>query len=85
MESALPGWLDARAAEGWIAEYESDAHRGFPNRFDTTITGLDLADPETGVAWSAPFFQILSLSYQPNHVIAVFPPTRRASPRPSSG
>lgn len=73
MERALAGWLDARAAEGWVAEYQSVDTQGFPNRFDTTIAGLELADPATGVAWSAPFFQILTLSYRPNHVIAVWP------------
>lgn len=73
VERGLSTWLDQRADEGWIAEYASLDTAGFPNRFDTTITELELADPETGVAWSAPFFQILQLSYKPHHVIAVWP------------
>ena len=74
METALGGWLDARAAEGWVAEYDDLRTAGFPNRFDTTVNGLELADPANGVAWSAPFFQILTLSYRPNHIIAAWPP-----------
>ena len=66
-------WFEKRRAEGWVAEYAELDVRGFPNRFDTTFTDLDLADPDTGLAWEAPFFQILALSYRPNHVIAVWP------------
>lgn len=66
-------WFEARRAEGWVAEAAAVATRGFPNRFDTGFTDLVLADPETGLAWEAPFFQILALSYKPNHVIAVWP------------
>jgi hypothetical protein len=72
-EKALAAWFGERRAEGWVAEYASLETLGFPNRFDTTVSGLELADPDTGVAWSAPFFQILSLSYKPNHVILVWP------------
>jgi len=75
-ERGLASWIDARQQDGWMAEYTDLSTHGFPNRFDTTITGLELADPNTGVAWSAPFFQILSLSYQPHHVIAVWPATQ---------
>lgn len=72
-QKATVGWLDARRAEGWQVEYSDLKVRGFPNRFDTTITDIQLTDPETGVSWSAPFFQIFSLSYQPNHLIAAWP------------
>lgn len=72
-EKVLSGWFEARRAEGWTATYSSLNTAGFPNRFDTTITDLNLADPETGIAWSAPEFQNLSLSYKPTDVIAIFP------------
>jgi hypothetical protein len=62
-----------RRAEGWVAEAADTRVRGFPNRFDLTLTDLRLADPDTGLAWTAPFFQVLSLSYRPHHVIAVWP------------
>lgn len=73
VERGLSAWIEDRREDGWVAEYSDLNTAGFPNRFDTTITRLDLADPETGLAWSAPFFQILALSYRPNHVIAVWP------------
>ncbi|MCM2562653.1 DUF2125 domain-containing protein [Lutimaribacter sp. EGI FJ00015] len=66
-------WFDARRAEGWVAEASEIAVRGFPNRFDTTLSDIRLADPETGWAWEAPFLQVFALSYRPNHVIATWP------------
>lgn len=76
-ERALSEWLAERRAEGWTANVASLETRGFPNRFDTSFEGLELADPETATGWSAPLFQLLSLSYRPNHVIAVWPGTQR--------
>lgn len=71
--AAFEGWFEARRAEGWQAEYENLDIAGFPNRFDAGFSDIALADPGTGLAWEAPFFQILALSYRPNHVIAVWP------------
>ncbi|MEM1130223.1 MAG: DUF2125 domain-containing protein [Pseudomonadota bacterium] len=73
VERGLAGWLDGRSDAGWVVSWETLETAGFPYRFDTTITDLDLADPGTGVAWRAPTFQILALSYQPHHVIAFWP------------
>ncbi|SIO14281.1 DUF2125 domain-containing protein [Vannielia litorea] len=73
LEKAVRGWLEERRAEGWQAEAEAVVVRGFPNRFDLELGGLQLADPATGWAWTAPFFQSLALSYKPYHVIAVWP------------
>jgi hypothetical protein len=73
VESGWRDWLDARAADGWVADYSDIRTAGFPNRFDTTISDVELADPQTGIAWSAPFFQVFRLSYKPNHVIAAWP------------
>jgi len=72
-------WLADRQAAGWIAERGDITVSGYPNRIDTTLTDLRLADPESGWAWSAPVFQILSLSYKPNHVIAVWPGAQKIS------
>lgn len=71
VERSLNNWLQDRRAEGWQAEARMLQTRGFPSRFDTTITGLELADPETGLAWQLPRLEILALSYRPNHIIAM--------------
>ncbi|WP_289040515.1 DUF2125 domain-containing protein [uncultured Aliiroseovarius sp.] len=75
-ERAFAGWLAARQADGWVAEVDDLTTQGFPNRFDTIFTGLELADPDTGLSWIAPEFQILALSYKPHHVIAAWPGTQ---------
>ncbi len=77
VQSGFATWFDQRRSEGWVADYTALDVQGFPNRFDTVVTGLTLADPDTGLAWDAPQFQINALSYRPNHVIAVWPETQR--------
>ncbi len=72
-ETGIRAWLEARRAEGWQADYGQVTTRGFPGRFDTAITDLVLADPHSGLAWSAPLFQILTRAYRPNHIIAAWP------------
>ncbi|WP_135504410.1 DUF2125 domain-containing protein [Roseovarius aestuariivivens] len=77
VQTTFQRWFEERRAEGWVAEYGELTTRGFPNRFDTTISNVSLADPATGLAWDAPFFQIFALSYRPNHIIAVWPNDQR--------
>lgn len=72
-EKLLSHWLDERRDEGWSVSVESIKTRGFPNRLDTTITGLSLYDPDTGLSFSADTLQNLSMIYKPTHVIAVIP------------
>ena len=72
-KAGLVSWFQAREIEGWQAEYSDLSVGGFPNRVDASFTEIALADPDTGLAWTAPFFQLLALSYRPNHVIAVWP------------
>jgi hypothetical protein len=69
----LEGWLAERRTAGWTADYSDFRVVGFPNRFDSRFTDLDLYDPVSGIGWQAPLFHILALSYQPNHIIAAFP------------
>lgn len=61
-------------ATAYDVSYTSLKTRGFPSRFDTTITDLMLADPASGLEYMAPVFQLFALSYRPNEVIAVFAP-----------
>lgn len=74
---ATRDWFDARRADGWVAEYDEVSVAGFPNRFDTNIDGIELADPDAGWVWSAPFLQLLSLSYRTDHLIVIWPETQR--------
>lgn len=73
-DAALSGWLAERRADGWQAEVSDLSTQGFPNRFDTRLSDLALADPGEGWAWSAPFLDILMLSYAPNRAIVAFAP-----------
>ncbi|MEC9434628.1 MAG: DUF2125 domain-containing protein [Pseudomonadota bacterium] len=77
-QTALEGWLAERRADGWAAEAEIHVS-GFPNRFDMTASGLTLADPAAGWAWSAPEFRTFMLAYAPNRIIAEWPGTHRIS------
>ncbi|WP_068115605.1 DUF2125 domain-containing protein [Tropicimonas marinistellae] len=69
----LRGWLEARRADGWQAEWSAIRVTGFPNRVDITVEEPALADPAGGWAWNAPFVQILRLSYDKDRAIFVWP------------
>ena len=71
--AGFEAWFAQQRSQGMIAEYSDFALQGFPNRFDAGFSDITLADPRRGFAWTAPFFQILALSYKPNHLIAVWP------------
>jgi hypothetical protein len=73
VERGLTAWLADRASQGWRVAYSDLSTSGFPNRFDTTITDVDMTDAVSGLGWRAPFFQIFALSYKPTHIIAVWP------------
>lgn len=67
LERTVSGILDANR-EVQAQEYRV---RGFPNRFDLTLTEPRYAAP--AIAWQAPFLQVFALSYRPHHLITVFP------------
>ena len=59
--------------------FTAEAHRvrGFPNRFDLTLTEPRL---QSGAfRWQAPFLQVFALSYRPHHLIVVLPHDQQAS------
>lgn len=76
-EAAARNGFATLEADGKVATYSKLEVHGFPNRFDLTVKDPHFADPATAVAWKAPFFQVLSLSYKPWHVIAAFPSEQR--------
>ncbi len=73
VQSGMTNWISIQQNNGLNIAYSTLKTRGFPNRFDTTIKDIQIADPRSGNVWSAPFFQILALSYKPNHIIAFWP------------
>lgn len=78
-QKGVQAWIDERRSEGWVADVAALETRGFPSRFDTTLSEVQFADPATGIAWNAPFVQFLSLAYKPHQVIAVLPKEHRFS------
>ena len=65
--------LTQSRAQGWTAESQNLGVSGFPNRFDTTLTGLNFRDPSGRFSWRGEEFQLKALSYQPNHIIMAWP------------
>ncbi|MBL1437285.1 MAG: DUF2125 domain-containing protein [Rhodobacteraceae bacterium] len=59
--------------QGWTAESRNLGVSGFPNRFDTTLTGLNFRDPSGRWSWRGEEFQIKALSYKLNHIIMAWP------------
>ena len=79
LRGTVEAWFEARQNDGWVASYSDLAVRGFPNRLDLTLSELILANPHTQILWEAPFFQIMSLSYKPQHKILIFPNSQSLS------
>lgn len=72
-KAAITSWLENRRAAGWQAEAESIEVLGFPNRLDLKLTKPALADPVSGWAWSAPWFEVANVIYDPAFFIAIWP------------
>lgn len=73
LKRSTDAWFAAQAAQGFTAHNDGVAVRGFPNRFDLTVTGLSFADPNSGYGWAAPFVQVFSMTWKPWHLIAALP------------
>jgi hypothetical protein len=76
-DTAARNWVAQVQASGRQADVAAMVVQGFPNRFDLTVTEPRLSDPATGLGWQSAFFQVLSLSYKPWHVIVAFAPEQR--------
>jgi hypothetical protein len=80
-ERAVSGWLDAREAEGWVVSREDLSVSGYPTEFVTEFSDLSLADPATGLVWSAPGLTLRQAAFDPGRVEAVWPSSQTlASP-----
>jgi hypothetical protein len=74
IRSAAEQWFADQTRAGMVAENTSLKVAGFPNRFDLTVEGIHLADPQSGFGWQAPFAQIFAMTWKPWHIIAALPP-----------
>ncbi len=72
-------WFVAQSDAGFVARQEGLHVLGFPNRFDLTVDKPQFFDPASRLGWSAPFVQILALSYRPWHVIVALPPQQEVT------
>lgn len=80
-DRAVNGWLDAREAEGWVVSREAVSVSGYPAAFVTRFTDISLADPATGLVWSAPSFTLRQSAWRPTRIEAIWPETHSlASP-----
>ena len=73
LERSLTSWIETSRSQGIATNAEAIDVRGFPSRFDTTITNVTLQPPGRNVTWSGTFLQLLALAYKPHQVIAVLP------------
>jgi hypothetical protein len=80
-ERAVAGWFAERQDAGWIARYDTLSIQGFPLEFVTVMNTVELADPATGWAWSAPEFTLRQTAWNPDRTEAIWPSSQTlASP-----
>ena len=72
-EDKIAGYLAALQQTGWKTSHGDIETRGFPNRFDSTISDLRLVNPPGWFGWHLPFVQVLALSYRSDRFILAFP------------
>jgi len=73
LKRGLAAWFAARQGEGWVAEVADFESVGFPLRLETRLNNVELADPETGLAWRAPVFAFYAPSWNPGNITALWP------------
>lgn len=81
IRSGAEDWFANAASQGIVAEKTALSVVGFPNRFDLTVEGIKLADPQSGLGWQAPFAQVFAMTWKPWHIIAALPPEQVISTR----
>jgi hypothetical protein len=59
----------------WSVTYTTAEQRGFPNRYDVTLTDVVIASKDGKVSLNFPKLQIMRLMYKTNHWIVGFPQT----------
>ncbi|MEM1073075.1 MAG: DUF2125 domain-containing protein [Pseudomonadota bacterium] len=72
-ETGINQWFEQRRAENWQAEAQKVTVSGFPLSVDTMIENPSLADPQTGVAFSASSLHFNVPAWWPGHVTLHLP------------
>ncbi len=66
-------WQASQQDAGWTVAAKDMSVTGFPNRFDTRLSGLEIAPEGAPWSWRAEQLHLYALSYKPNHIIAAWP------------
>lgn len=77
--NAVQDWVANAPSQGMNIKTGDITLRGYPNRFDLTLASPEYADAVSGWSWSAPFVQVLALSYQPWKAIVALPNAQTVS------
>lgn len=73
ISGGISQWFEDRRAEGWQAETTDISVAGFPMSLNTTLDAPALADPQTGLAFSASQLRLHAPVWQLGHVTVLFP------------
>jgi len=77
VEAGANDALAQMVSDGWSVQTTKVATRGYPSRFDTTVTDLNVTSPDGAFAYTTPFVQGFALSYKPTEVIVVAADTQQ--------
>ncbi len=73
MKNGIDVWLSDRRAEGWQAEVVETRTGGYPFALEAIMVSPVLADPDSGVAFSASQLEIAAPAWWPGYVSVTFP------------
>ncbi len=71
----IEGWFEDRRAEGWQAELSDVGPGGFPTRVEAQLDGIQLADPETGLAVDLDDLTLSARAIWPGDMAVLLPDT----------
>lgn len=74
IRSGVEGWFSAQSARGWQAEHSGISGGGYPLRHMLRIDNPVLADPASGLAWSAAWLSLESPGIWPGRQTLRFAP-----------
>ena len=72
--AGFEAWLAKQRERGWQAEAAEVTVDGFPTQFRLAASGLALADPANGWAWTGPALWTVSDAWAPTRIAVNWPP-----------